>query len=125
MGGKGGHWSISRKVGYKAIGDKKADTLKVGDIIRNNKFFLFSLGPLCPCVCYNTCNVECPIFVVAIGGITRNRVVLSRSFLFEDEYVDSIEVYEDNQWTRKVGWKLEPVRKKHCAVAIRYLTNCF
>ena len=62
---------------------------------------------------------------MAIGGITRNRVVLSRSFLFEDEYVDSIEVYEDNQWTRKVGWKLEPVRKKHCAVAIRYLTNCF
>ena len=47
MGGKGGHWSISRKVGYKAIGDKKADTLKVGDIIRNNKFFLF---PLVHCV---------------------------------------------------------------------------
>jgi hypothetical protein len=59
--------------------------------------------------------------LVAIGGITRNRVVLSRSFLFEDEYVDSIEVYDGNQWTRKVGWKLEPVRKKHCAVAIRYV----
>ena len=48
-------------------------------------------------------------------------MVLSRSFLFEDEYVDSVEVYEEGQWTRKVGWKLEPVRKKHCAVAIRYL----
>ena len=40
-------WSISRKVGYKAIGDKMADALKVGDIIRNNQFFLF---PLFHCV---------------------------------------------------------------------------